>query len=98
MDGLGIELHDLTSAEGQRFGLSKDVIEGVLISDVERGSEAYRDANLRAGDVIIEVDREAVKSVAEFQSAYADVRSGDTFLVRVIRGNNSFLTALTKPN
>ena len=98
LDGLGLELHDLTSAAGRRFGLSKDLVEGVLISDVERGSDAFRDANLRTGDVITEVNREPVKSVAEFQSAYSDVRPGDTFLIRVVRRNNSFLTALTKPN
>lgn len=97
MDGLGLELHDLSSAAGQRFGLSKDVVEGVLISEVERGTEAYRDANLRPGDVITEVNRAPVKTVAEFQSVYREVRGGDTFLIRVVRGNNSFLTALTKP-
>lgn len=98
MDGLGLELHDLTSAAGRRFGVGKDLVEGVLISEVERDSEAYRDANLRPGDVITEVDRAVVKSVSEFQSAYSSVRDGETFLVRVLRNNNSFLTALTKPS
>ncbi len=98
MDGLGLELHDLTAEAGQRLGLNKDLVEGVLVSNVDRSTEAYHDANLRQGDVITEVNRKPVKTVAEFQAEYNSVRGGDTFLVRVVRGNGSFLTALTKPS
>ncbi|NNF57891.1 MAG: PDZ domain-containing protein [Rhodothermaceae bacterium] len=98
MDDLGLTLQDITPAAAQRLRLDKDGAEGVLITEVERDSEAYRDANLRAGDVITEVDREAVASLRDFEQSYDSVRDGDTFVIRVQRGDGSFLTALTKPS
>jgi len=103
MEGLGLTLQDVTPATARQFGLGKpDDIVGVLIVDVARQSEAWRDANLRPGLVIEELDRQPVRSRADFERAYAAVAPGATFLVRVrsIRGDqsSSFLTALTKPS
>ena len=98
VDDLGLTLQNVTPQAVQQFRLGDDAPEGALITAVERDSEAYHDAELRPGDVITEVDRKPVASVAAFEQAYRDVRAGDTFLVRVQRGPNSFLTALTKPS
>ncbi len=103
MEGLGITLQDVTPTNARQFGLGKpDEVEGVLIVDVDRQSEAFRDAGIQAGDVIEEVDRQPVGSRSDFERAYGGVDGGDTFLVRVrrTRGTQSstFLTALTKPS
>ena len=71
-----------------------------MIVDVERQSEAWRDANLRPGYLIEEVDRRPVRSRADFETAYRGVEAGGTFLLRVRPVGSdgaSFLTALTKP-
>jgi serine protease Do len=98
VEDLGLTLQNVTPTAAERYRLGEEPPPGALITDVERDSEAYRDAELRPGDVITEVDREPVSSVAAFEQAYRGVRAGETFLLRVQRGENSFLTALTKPS
>ena len=93
MEMLGLTLENVTPRVARQLG---EDIEGVAVVDVERTSEAFRDANIRPGMVIVEADREPVASVAEFEAAVADVDAGDSFLLRVRAGSNSFLTALTK--
>lgn len=89
--GLGIELADSFASSADKG------VQGALVTSIDRDSEAFRDANIRQGDVIIEVERQEIGSAGDFESAYGNVRDGDTFLVRIQRGNNTFLTALTKP-
>jgi serine protease Do len=97
-EALGLTVQDLTPAVARRLGFDNDV-EGIAVTDVERNSEAFRDAQIRAGVVITEVNRRPVRTVAELQRAIAAVDPGDTFLVRVLdpRSDSSRLTALTKP-
>ena len=93
METLGLTLETVTPRIARQIG---EDVSGVAVVDVDQTSEAFRDANIRPGYVIIEANREPVASVADFQEAIADVDEGDTFLVRVQAGPNSFLTALTK--
>ena len=102
MDQLGLTLSDLTPALLQRMDIeAAGDVEGVLIAQVASGSAAAREADLRRGDIITEVDRTPVTSVRELMAVYRDVDEGDTFLVRVLRNVGGelrpFLTALTKP-
>ena len=90
---LGMTLQTVTPQVARQIG---QTVDGVAVVGVERSSEAYRDAGIQEGMVITEVDRRPVGSVEEFEAAVADVRRGDTFLVRVQAGPGSFLTALTK--
>jgi serine protease Do len=100
MDDLGLSLSALTTRLRQQHDLPDDA-EGVLVSDVDRRSDAFREANLQPGDLITEVNREPVATIAAFEKAYGTVASGEAFLVRVQRygraGSQVMLTALTKP-
>ncbi len=92
---LGMTLQTVTPQTARQLGGN---VQGVVVVDVERSSEAFRDANITPNMVITEVERQPVASVAEFEAALADVKRGDTFLLRVQAGRDaSFLTALTKP-
>lgn len=94
MEMLGLTLQNLTPRMARQLG---DAAQGVYVADVDPTSEAYRDAEIRPGLVIVEADRQPVASVAEFEQAIADVDEGDSFLVRVqTPQGQSFLTALTK--
>ena len=95
---LGFEYVDLTPAIRQQAGIAAD-LEGVLIRRVDPGSDAYREANLRPGLVIVEVDGEPVRSARDLENAYARADRGDDIILRVRQpdGSTSFLTALTKP-
>lgn len=93
MEMEGLTLRDLTPRQARQL----DAAGGVLVADVDASSEAYRDAQIREGHLIVEANRQPVRSVADFQRATADVERGESFLVRVqIPGGPSFLTALTK--
>ena len=93
MEAYGLTLETVTPRIAREFGGD---LEGVAVVDVERSSEAFRDANIRPGMVITEVDREPVGSVDEFEAAVAGLEDGEPFLLRVRAGESSFLTALTK--
>ena len=94
METLGLTLQNLTPRIAREFNNAEG---GVLVSDVDQTSEAYRDAEIRPGVLIVEANRRPVASVADFERAIADVREGATFLVRVqVPNGQSFLTALTK--
>ena len=94
LEMLGLTLRDLTAREARQFGGA----DGVLVADVERSSDAYREAEIRPNALIIEVNRRPVRSVREFREAIADVDAGASFLVRVRPpgADTSFLTALRK--
>ena len=97
MEAFGLTLRDLTPRQARELGGDG----GVYVADVDRSSDAYRDAEIRQGVVIVEANRQPVASVAAFRRAVADVDAGDSFLVRVrIQGaqgeSSEFLTALTK--
>ena len=102
MEQLGLSLSDVTPTLLQRLGVEDaNNIAGVVITDIQTGSTAYRDAELRRGDIITEVDREPVENLSAFRSVYRQIEQGNTFLVRVLRPGGGelrpFLTALTKP-
>lgn len=60
---LGLDLTALTKESRARFKI-KDSVKGVLITDVDGGSDAA-EKRLSAGDVIVEVARDAVSSAAD---------------------------------
>jgi len=91
---LGLDIQDLTAALSEKFKLRES--RGVLITKVEPGSLAQSEG-LREGDLIKEVNRVDVGSVADFTSALAKVRRGDTVLLRVLRESRAFYVVL-KPN
>ncbi|MGI9392123.1 MAG: DegQ family serine endoprotease [Parvibaculales bacterium] len=60
---LGMTLKNLTKTLRQQFRLEEDV-KGVLITNVKTDSQAA-DANIRAGDVLVQINYEAVKKPAD---------------------------------
>ncbi len=97
LETLGLTLRPLTPRLAQQYGLPGDA-QGVLVADVDRSSAAYREADIRPGLLLVEIDRQAVSSLAEVRAAIARVDDGASFLVRLrdARGGASFLTALVK--
>ncbi len=101
MEALGITLRDSSPELLGRFGFSDDGLKGVLITDVEQSSDAFREADLRRGDLITEADKKPVRTRSDFERVYESVAPGDMFLVRATRANRSiersFITALRQP-
>lgn len=63
--------------------------DGIYVSQVERGSKAYR-AGLRKGDIIRQVDRTDVASISDFEEALED-KDGPMALTVEKNGNTQFL-------
>jgi len=76
-------------------GVSVDAAKGssgVLVTDVDQSSAAAA-AGLHEGDVILQVNRKDVGSVADFNRAMHNVSNGTTLLL-VKRGENTFYLAV----
>lgn len=81
----GVSVAEITPEIAEQLGLGADV-EGVVVSRVKAGSPAA-DAGLRRGDVIQEVGREPVTSVADFRQAIEDADEAALLMVWSPRGS-----------
>jgi serine protease Do len=75
---------------------------GVVVTDVDRQSDAFRDAGIQPGLLIASVNGREVDSMREFERAYERIDAGETFFVTLafVQGDgtrNVTRTALTKP-
>ena len=91
----GLTLESLTPDTASRLGLTA-ADQGLVVTRVDP-SGAAADAGIRQGDVIQEVNRQPVRSAAEFDSAIQ--RSGTRPILVLInrRGNAVFLTIRSNP-
>src|SRR6266403_1898914 len=91
---LGLTVQRLTPQIAESLGLEK--AEGVVVTAVEPSSAAD-EAGIRRADIILEVDRKAVRNVDEYKKAVAGVRKGRGVLFLVRRGDSTLFRALKPP-
>ncbi|MDH7601989.1 MAG: Do family serine endopeptidase [Armatimonadota bacterium] len=91
-DKIGLSVQPLTRELARQLGLDESV-RGVLVRRVEPGSAADR-AGIRRNDVIVEIDGNPVDSVASFTKAISKLKSGDTAIVVVQRGDRTQIITL----
>ena len=100
-DVLGFTIGKLTNQIRAQLGLSGASIEGVVITDIDEGSSAFRNADLQQGDVILSLNGISISSPGDFMDAYRALDPGKTFLIQVTRSSGGrlqkFYTALTRP-
>jgi len=88
---LGIDVQALTAALAEEFELKETV--GVLVAKVQRGGLAHSEG-VQAGDFITEVNRQPIRSVAQFTAALEKIQPGQTVLLRIIRKAKAFFVVL----
>jgi serine protease Do len=88
---LGLTVQRLTPQIAESLGLDKT--EGVVVTAVEAGSAAD-EAGIRRGDVVLEVDRKAIRNLDEYKKAVAIARKGRGVLFLVRRGDSTLFLAL----
>ena len=87
---LGLEVQPLTPELAQRLGIAaKDG--GVVVTNIDDGSPAA-EAGLKPGDVVKEIDRQPVKSVADFERLTQ--KADHPLALRVQRGDSAMYVAL----
>jgi len=86
---LGLSLQPITPTLARQYALPTDA-RGVLISNVSQSSSAYEEG-LRAGDLILSVDRRAVTTPAEVLAAIQAARTAKRNRVALLvqRGNGA---------
>ncbi|MGA9393376.1 MAG: DegQ family serine endoprotease [Candidatus Sulfotelmatobacter sp.] len=85
----GVQVDELTDAVRQQLGLKSDA-QGVVITDVSQGSPAA-DSGLQRGDVIEQVNRQPVNSVADYQRLVGEAGKKPVILLVNRGGNTTFL-------
>jgi serine protease Do len=89
---LGLSVVDLTPDVARHLG--RPSYSGVVVSEVVSGSPAQR-AGLRAGDIILEVDRIPVQRAQALRWKVAQASLGSTLRVRITRSGHPALLAVT---
>jgi serine protease Do len=88
---LGVSLAPMTAEMARELGTSGT--EGVVVTNVVDGGPAER-AGMRRGDVILEVNRQPVKSPDDVKKAIDKMKAGDMALLRVKRGDQAVFLAV----
>jgi len=89
----GMTVQELTPQLAQQLGLEPRTT-GVVISDINEGGPAA-EAGLRPGDLIVEVNRTAIKNLNDYHQALQNIKKGENLLLLIKRTAGSFYTVLT---
>lgn len=85
---MGIGMLDISNPYSLRYygiNIDSSVTSGVVITEVEKNSPAYK-AGLQKGDVIYQINDEDVNSIAEFRYVLYKSRPGDMITLKYYRG------------
>lgn len=86
-----ITVTELSSEDAKSLGVAG----GVVITNIDAKSNAFS-AGLRKGDVIVWVNRKAVKSPNEFYQIYDKVKKGDLVAFKILSRSGSRFIAFNK--
>jgi serine protease Do len=92
--GFGMSLGGVTPDLSNRLKLPEGR-DGVLVSSIQPGGSAAR-AGIRAGDIIVEVNREPVSTAADAANRLQSVTKGATAFVLVWRDGQELFLTLTR--
>ena len=81
---LGVNIGDVNAEKAKELNLDK--VEGVYIGGVPENGAA-KQAGIKEGDVIVQVEGEQIKNTAELQEKISQYRPGDKVDVIVLRNN-----------
>ncbi|MHC4264993.1 MAG: Do family serine endopeptidase [Planctomycetota bacterium] len=92
VEQLGFKVQELTDELAHAY----DTLSGVIVSNVEQGSEAQR-KGMRIGMLIQEVNRKKVTSIKEFNEAIKEAGEQDKVLLLVYNGSYNQFIVLNIP-
>jgi serine protease Do len=89
---LGLEVRPVTPEIARQLNLPSP--EGVVVARLEDGSPAS-EAGVQRGDVIREINRQRVRTMADFERLTKDAKEGDRLTVLLQRGQMSLYVAFS---
>jgi serine protease Do len=89
---LGLEVRPMTPELAKQLNLK--TADGVVVVRVEDGGPAA-EAGIQRGDVVREINRKRVQSMADFERLTKDVKEGDRLTLLLQRGQMSLYVAFT---
>ena len=89
---LGLSVQPVTPPVARELGLKAR--EGVLVRDVVEGGRAY-EAGIRAGDVIVEIDRQPVRTVEDLKMRVDKQAKGEPMVMLVNREGHTMYVAIS---
>jgi serine protease Do len=84
-DLLGLSVQEITPQLARRAQVDPST-KGAVVTDVAPDSPAS-EAGLEPGDVVLEINRQTVSSIADYRKLAKSLKKGDSALLRVKRGN-----------
>lgn len=81
VEKLGVRVRDLSPAIAQRYGFD-DSDQGVLVTSVNRTSQAYR-KGIREGDLITAINQTKIEDVRDYNRYMRKVKKGDILVIRL---------------
>ncbi len=88
----GLEVQTVDKRVARYFGMQKP--EGVIVSDVKRGSPADR-GGFKPGDIIVEINGEKVNRDDDVNALLLDAKVGDVWKMKVLREKKTIDLKLT---
>lgn len=82
----GLRVEDLTPERARRVGMEGQ--RGVVVSEVDPASFAD-DVGFARGDVIVEINHDAVNGMADYRRAIAKLKPGQNVVFKVLRRQDS---------
>jgi serine protease Do len=92
--GLGLTVQDITPEVAKHLEIENR--KGVLVTSIEPGSPAD-DAGFQEGDIVRQINREAIANAAEFQKRLTKVKGEKSVLFLVERGEARIFLAVKNP-
>ena len=89
---LGLEVRPITPEVASRLGLRS--LEGVFVARLEDGSPAA-ESGVQRGDIIKQINRQNVRSMADFERLTRGLKEGDRLTLLLQRGPMSLYVAFT---
>jgi len=83
---LGLTVQELTSKLADSLGI--DETEGVIVTDIQSGSAAA-DGGIERGDIILEINREKIESIADYKQALQEAQEKNNILLLIKRNGST---------
>ncbi|MCG8567974.1 MAG: Do family serine endopeptidase [Desulfobacterales bacterium] len=94
-DTFGFKYKAMDPALANRLGYPKDT-RGLVVVEIKQGSQADR-SGVRAGDLLVEMNRQKITTAEEYAKLLNRIESGDTARMLYRRGNQVFAIRFEKP-